>query len=146
MNLSLRTSLLIAACCSALAFAGGVFLASPGKGSGTAQITTKRISGAPIAVGNWDVKGSSFRFTTTAEGSGVAETTVPKAVIPEARAYIERRHTVSVLCGSLMYDRSLDPFAGGAYLFRDNNFFAGGGLFGSRCGILGLFAEASYMF
>ena len=111
----------------------------------TRDVTTVQKSGAPITVSGWKTDGKSFSFTSYSKGAGVAETTAPKSIIPEAKAYMERVHQVNGFCGALVYDRRTDPFVGCEYLYRYLNFSAGGGMLVSSHGVFGVYGKAGLM-
>ncbi len=131
---------------SIISFVAGAYFASPGKSSGFDRVKTTQKTGAAISVSDWDTKGDSFRFTTTALGTGSAVTEAPKTIIPEARAYIEDVNTVNILAGTLFYDRRLDPFLGAEYMRRMGNASFGGGALGSRGGVAGAWFKAGCAF
>lgn len=104
-------------------------------------IETKQISGESIKVKNLVTEGSSFSFTTIADGKGEAVTTISKEAIPEARDFINRTSTISVSAGYFFSGSYCEPFVGTGYLKRFGNFSAGGGVMFSRH-IAGAYASA----
>ena len=99
------------------------------------KVTVRQISGEKISHESFNFSGGSIRFTTIADGAGVAETEIPKSVIPEAYNWMNRVHTVSFSAGyrfanfqgayyGLAYSRRFERFSAGiGFDFASGKFF-----------------------
>lgn len=74
----------------------------PPKSAGEA-VVVKRISGQPVVHRDFSYKGKDISFVTESKGEGISLTLVPKRNVPEARAWMDYVHGISVQ-GSLLYD------------------------------------------
>lgn len=84
-------------------------------------IQTTQISGEKIRNLNFRNQGDSISFTTVADGKGVAQTTIEKTVIPEAKYWIKKTN-----CFQISYYS--DYRIGTAYLKRFNSYSIGAGV------------------
>jgi hypothetical protein len=67
------------------------------------EVTVKSISGQPVVHRDFNYKGKDISFITESKGIGISSTHIPKRNMPEARAWMDFVHSISVQ-GSLMYD------------------------------------------
>lgn len=88
------------------------------------RMTTLQISGEKITQKDFSLSGPSIKFRTEAKGKGVAETEIPKRLIPEARDWMDRVHGVQGGIG-LIYDGRPKAIYSAGYAHRWGSFSLG---------------------
>jgi hypothetical protein len=111
--------------------AGMFYFLSPSKPVNVKDITVKRLSGEPITHSKFETGGGNIKFTTTAEGKGEIETTIPANIIPEADAWMNKNNCIQPIAGYEYGDLN-GPVVGLLYSRRFGEFAAGGGVIGGR--------------
>lgn len=120
--------------CKILLFISGVLFGAAGmfyfyptdNNINTNEITVKQVSGEKITHSKFESSGGNVSFTTTAEGKGVIETTIPANIIPEADAWMNKNNCIQPLAG-YEYGETSGPVFGALYSRRFGGFAAGGG-------------------
>lgn len=88
-----------------------------------ADVQVTQISGEKISHNSFDYSSSDrIKFTTHADGEGTVSTEIPKANIPEARAWMQKTHGIGA--EFILIDRRI---YGISYLHRWGSFVFGGG-------------------
>ncbi len=89
-----------------IAGAAGVFYIKrdvPVKDTG---IKVTQLSGEKIEHSKYNFKGSSIKFETQSEGAGKIKTEIPKTLIPEANAWLNKVHSIQAEYISMYYNSS----------------------------------------
>jgi hypothetical protein len=101
-----------------------------------------QITGEPIYHENIKTEKGILSLYTVSEGAGIIKTEIPITNIPEAKAWIEKNH-------SLMLELLFIPdetVYGVSYMRRFSDFSVGGGILVSEKGFKGVKAQAQYWF
>ena len=91
----------------------------------TAQTTVKPISGEPLTIERTKIERDTVNIVTSYPGRGESEIVIVKRDIPEARYWIERVNSVSVVAG---YDLARESYLQAMYWRRFGFFSFGAGL------------------
>jgi hypothetical protein len=128
---------------------GGVsvylFTLKEARSGGVKSIAVSPVWGGPINHSGWTYTPGKVSFTTTADAPGEIRTDIPAAMIPEARYWMTKVNSVSVIAG---YDLARETTITAVYMRRFGVFSVGGGL-SARIGERiesGIVLSASYWF
>ncbi len=105
-----------------------VFIYSDRPENSPASISVIQKSGSTIAHSSWDFKGPSISFSTDAEGRGSIDTTIPKTMIPEARAWMSKVHGLQFNFYYHYFDSRFNTVYGLSYWHRWGSVAIGGGV------------------
>ncbi len=97
------------------------------------EVVTKQISGEKISHDRFNFRGESITYRTVAEGKGVAETKIPKTLIPEARSWMTKVNGIECSV-AFQYDwskKKFQPLYGATYWHRFNSLALGAGIVAS---------------
>ncbi|HOW81363.1 MAG TPA: hypothetical protein PK573_02280 [Spirochaetota bacterium] len=123
--------------------------------SDISTITTTQVSGEKIDHKKWSFSGSKITFNTEAQGRGEIKTEIPKRLIPEAAAWIEKNDAVGILLAEKFNvdDRKAITSIGLSWNHRWDSVEFGGGPIGEfttdrapKFHSIGAFLEAKYWF
>lgn len=106
--------------------------------------TVTQVSGEKIDHTDYNYKGKSVTFKTQSEGKGEIKTEIPKLLIPEAAAWIQKNNIIQadvmyMYHDSLFLSYSLSYYRRFGVMAFGGGIIAGGESLGLRAGILYLF-------
>lgn len=105
------------------------------------QVEVTQLSGEKITHQKFEYTGQSVKFNTQAAGKGEILTVIPKVNIPEARAWLQKKH--GVMFEGILIDRRI---YGVSYMKRYNSFSLGTGILFSESSFEGIKIQGQYWF